>query len=647
MATKAEDMAFTFRRYKDGDGGHRPWREEIFKAGHSYKCPTYVHRTPPCQGNCPAGEDIRGWLQITRGLEKPPEGEEWQAHAFRRLTEANPFPAIMGRVCPAPCQQGCNRRVVEDHVSINAVEHTIGDYARENDLDFGEPGADTGRRIAIVGGGPAGLSAAYQLRKRGHACTIFEEHDGLGGMMRYGIPGYRVPRHVLDAEIDRILKLGVEVRTSCRVGQDVPMDQVEREYDAIVWAVGTHEGRGLPVDGWDGTPNCLTGVEFLRAFNEGRLAAVTDRVLVIGGGDTSIDVASVARRLGYSADLPDEASPERVVLGYTAHDAATLAMREGANVTLTSLFSRAEMTASDQEVEDAQREGVDIRDGVMPREVIRDSSGRATGMRFCECTMDGNTPIPKEGTDFTIEADLIISAIGQRGNLEGIDELNNGHGFIEADAHFQVKGRKGHFVAGDIVQPHLLTTAIGHGWSAAESIHHYLESGEPVRRPKINVHHFNLLESLRRAGREPEAYEPQYVRGTNESDFAVHNYEDRSAVEMIRHDRLYLGHFQPTPRHHRERVEIGADQVIGSFDERIRPLSAEEAKAEAERCMSCGLCFECDNCVVYCPQEAVKRVPKNQRAVGRYVFTDYSRCIGCHICRDVCPTGYIEMGLGE
>ena len=647
MATKAEDMAFTFRRYKDGDGGHRPWREEIFKAGHSYKCPTYVHRTPPCQGNCPAGEDIRGWLQITRGLEKPPEGEEWQAHAFRRLTEANPFPAIMGRVCPAPCQQGCNRRVVEDHVSINAVEHTIGDYARENDLDFGEPGADTGRRIAIVGGGPAGLSAAYQLRKRGHACTIFEEHDGLGGMMRYGIPGYRVPRHVLDAEIDRILKLGVEVRTSCRVGQDVPMDQVEREYDAIVWAVGTHEGRGLPVDGWDGTPNCLTGVEFLRAFNEGRLAAVTDRVLVIGGGDTSIDVASVARRLGYSADLPDEASPERVVLGYTAHDAATLAMREGANVTLTSLFSRAEMTASDQEVEDAQREGVDIRDGVMPREVIRDSSGRATGMRFCECTMDGNTPIPKEGTDFTIEADLIISAIGQRGNLEGIDELNNGHGFIEADAHFQVKGRKGHFVAGDIVQPHLLTTAIGHGWSAAESIHHYLESGEPVRRPKINVHHFNLLESLRRAGREPEAYEPQYVRGTSESDFAVHNYEDRSAVEMIRHDRLYLGHFQPTPRHHRERVEIGADQVIGSFDERIRPLSAEEAKAEAERCMSCGLCFECDNCVVYCPQEAVKRVPKNQRAVGRYVFTDYSRCIGCHICRDVCPTGYIEMGLGE
>ncbi len=647
MATKAEDMPFTFRRFKDGDGGHRPWREEIFKAGHSYKCPTYVHRTPPCQGNCPAGEDIRGWLQIARGVDKPAEGEEWQAYAFRRLTEANPFPAIMGRVCPAPCQQGCNRRVVEDHVSINAVEHTIGDYARENNLDFGEPGADTGRKVAIIGGGPAGLSAAYQLRKRGHACTIFEERDGLGGMMRYGIPGYRVPRHVLDAEVERILKLGVELRTGCRVGRDISMEQVEKEYDAIVWAVGTHEGRGLPVDGWDGTPNCLTGVEFLRAFNEGRLAAVSDRVLVIGGGDTSIDVASVARRLGYSADLPDEARPEHVVLGYTAHDAATLAMREGANVTLTSLFKREEMTASDQEVEDAQREGVDIRDGVMPLEVIRGDDGRATALRFCECTMDGNRPIPKEGTEFTIEADLIISAIGQKGNLQGIEDLDNGHGFIEADAHFQVKGRKGHFVAGDIVQPHLLTTAIGHGWSAAESIHHYLESGEPVRKPKINVHHFNLLEGMRRAGREPAPYEPAYVRGTSEGDFAVHNYEDRSSVEVIRHDRLYLGHFQPTPRHHRERVEIHADQVIGSFDERIRPLSAEEAKAEAERCMSCGLCFECDNCVVYCPQEAVKRVPKNQRAVGRYVFTEYAKCIGCHICRDVCPTGYIEMGLGE
>ncbi|BAU58374.1 protein similar to glutamate synthase [NADPH [Halorhodospira halochloris] len=646
MASNAEQM-YTFRRYEEGAKGPRSWREQIFHAGRSHQCPTYVHRTPPCQSNCPAGEDIRGWLQIARGLQRPDPEQDWQALAFTRLSEANPFPAIMGRVCPAPCQQGCNRRVVDDHIAINAIEHTIGDYAREHGLSLGQPGPDSGQHVAIIGGGPAGLAAAYQLRKRGHRCTIFEAQAELGGMMRYGIPGYRVPRQVLDTEIERILALGVEVRCSTRVGSDISLEQLDNDYAAVIWALGTHEGRPLPVEGWDDTPNCLTGVEFLRAFNEGRLAAVSDRILVIGGGDTSVDVASVARRLGYSADLPDEDNPEHAVLGYTAHDAASIAARGGAEVTLTSLFPREQMTASEHEIEDALREGVDLRDGVMPIAIIHDDDGRAKALRFAQCQIDKGQPQPIDGTEFTIEADLIIAAIGQKGNLQGVEELDNGHGFIDAGKNYQVPGRPGHFVAGDIIRPHLLTTAVGQAASAVHSLDAYLRHGEPARLPKINVHHFNLLEELRHAEREPEPYDSASTRGTDTAAFAVHNYEDRGHAEVIRHDRLYLGYFKPGQRAVRERREIDEEQVIGDFNERLQPLPAEQAQGEAKRCMSCGLCFECDNCVAYCPQSAVKRFPKAQRSVGRYVFTDYSSCVGCHICRDVCPTGFIEMGLGE
>ncbi|MCP5036915.1 MAG: NAD(P)-binding protein, partial [Rhodobacteraceae bacterium] len=200
----------TFRRYSEGETPD-DWdlEEKIFVQDTSYKCPTYIQRTPPCQGSCPAGEDIRGWLNIIRGIELPSsddgEAPEWADYAFERSTDANPFPAIMGRVCPAPCQDGCNRNEVEDHVGINAVEHFIGDHALKNNLKLRKPGADTGKKVALIGGGIASLTAAYQLRRKGHACTIFEAHDKLGGMMRYGIPGYRTPRDVLDGEIARII----------------------------------------------------------------------------------------------------------------------------------------------------------------------------------------------------------------------------------------------------------------------------------------------------------------------------------------------------------------------------------------------------------------------------------------------------------
>jgi glutamate synthase (NADPH/NADH) small chain len=649
MASSTEEVTknLTFRKFRDGQHDWHSFQEKIFVGDHSHKCPTYVHRTPPCQGSCPSGEDIRGWLDIVRGIEKPPKGMAWQEYAFRRSTDANPFPSVMGRVCPAPCEDGCNRNQVEDHVGINAVEQFIGDSALKSGLKFAVPAQETGKKVAIIGGGPAGLAAAYQLRRKGHGCTIFDDHAGLGGMMRYGIPGYRTPRDVLDGEIQRILDMGVEVRANTRVGKDVSVEDLERDFDAILWAVGTKKGKGLPVSGWD-APNCVSGVDFLTAFNEGRLQVVSGRVVVVGGGDTSIDVASVARRLGHITTIREKDRPENVVWGFTAHDVSATLSREGAAVTLTSLFPVEKMTAAEHEVHDAMREGVDIRGSVMPLEIVKDENGRAIAMRLCECDMQGNRPVPREGTEFVLEADLFVSAIGQSGDLsQGLESLDNGRGFIDADKHYQVPGRPGHFVAGDIVRPHLLTTAIGQASIAVDSIDHYLKHQELAKRPKVDVHHFNLLSKLREAGLEPAEYNHEQAWGTSSAKFAVHNYEDRSAHEIIPSDKLFLAHFQYTPRNKRAEHGPAGDEVIGHFEERMVGYSDDQAVAEAKRCMSCGMCFECDNCVVFCPQDAVYRVKKDEATMGRYVATDYDRCIGCHICADVCPTGYIDMGMGE
>ncbi len=651
MATSSDEMntKLTFRRYDEGDTVWDDLTEQIFKEDTSHKCPTYVHRTPPCQGSCPAGEDIRGWLDIVRGIEKPAGDQDWQEYAFRRSTNANPFPSIMGRVCPAPCEDGCNRNEVEDHVGINAVEQFIGDTALEKGYTFDAPGADTGKKVAIIGGGPAGLAAAYQLRRMGHACTVFDNHAELGGFMRYGIPGYRTPRDVLDGEIKRITDLGVEIKTNTRIGDDITVEQLEKDYDSILWAIGTHTGRGLPIPGADAA-NCITGIDFLSAFNEGRLQHVTGKVVVVGGGDTSIDVASVARRIGQITTINEKDRPENIILGHTAHDVASTVARQGAPVLLTSLFPIENMTAAEHEVRDALHEGVEIKGSVMPTEVVVGEDGRATALRYAECEMVDGRPTAKEGTEFEVECDLIVSAIGQSGNMTGYENFDNGHGFIDADKNYAVPGKEGHFVAGDIVRPHLLTTAIGQASIAAESIDHYLKHESMGNRPKVDVHHFNLLEKLVETDHAPAEYEVEKegdLRSTDSADYAVHNYEDRSAHEIIPASKLFLGHFEAENRHLRKEIPVDPDAIIGSFRERMECLPEDQAVAESKRCMSCGMCFECDNCVIYCPQDAVHRTPKNQATMGRYVYTDYDRCIGCHICADVCPTGYIDMAMGE
>ncbi|MCB2020877.1 MAG: NAD(P)-binding protein [Rhizobacter sp.] len=638
-----------FRRYKDGD--HKPlaWQEEIFDADHSHKCPTYIQSSPPCQASCPSGEDIRSYLNIVRGIEKPPAGVPWQEYAWRRLTEANPFPSVMGRVCPAPCESGCNRNQVEDFVGINSVEHFLGEYAIANKLAFPKPEQSSGKTVAVIGGGPAGLSTAYQLARKGHAVTIFDERALLGGMMRYGIPGFRTPREVLDAEIQRILDLGVTARTGVRIGTDVAMDEIREQFDAVFLGLGAQSGRPLPVEGAQ-APNCVTATAFLKAFNDGRMLHVGKRVVVVGGGDTSIDVATVARRLGHIDQVHESDRPENVIAGHTAHDVAAVSARQGAEVTLTSIFVIDKMQASRHEVEHALAEGIAIRGGLAPVAVLCDASGRAVALRVIQCEAKiagGKLEIKNiEGTEEDIPADLIVSAIGQAVDFTGLESLDNGRGGIAADKNYQVQGQPGMFVGGDVVRPHLLTTAIGHGAIAAEGIDRHLQ-GEPLgKRPKIDVHTWDLNRKLIEKGLPIDAvHEP--IWGTDSKNVAIHNFENRSDRYVIPHEELFLGHFPYNARNKRKMVTLTAEQALNNFEERVLPLTEAEAIAEAKRCMSCGLCFECDNCVVYCPQTAVFKVKKSQSTTGRYVDTDYTKCIGCHICKDVCPTGYIQMGLGE
>ena len=652
MAVTSKNVAKTegksWRRYKDGEmeGVYKSNQEKIFQASWTHKCPEYVHSTPPCQGSCPAGEDIRGWLNIVRGIEKPTAGMSWQEYAFRRMTNANPFPAVMGRVCPAPCESGCNRNQVEENVGINSVEHFVGNWALDNNMGFEKPAAETGKKVAIIGGGVAGLAAAYQLRRMGHGCTIFDDHAELGGMMRYGIPGFRTPREVLDGEIKRIIDMGVETKMNTRIGTDISMEQIEKDYDAVLFALGAQGGRSLPVDGAD-APNCVTAVAFLRAFNEGRLQHVGDKVVVIGGGDTSIDVATVARRLGKVTNASTSDLPEMVLAGHAAHDVASIAARQGVDVVLISRATIDKMAANKHEVEQAKAEGIEIVGGVTPVAVVKDASGRAIALRVADFEMVGKDTKIIEGTERDIDATLIVSAIGQAVDFTGLEGFNNNNGLMKTDKNYRYPGKENVFVAGDVIRPHLLTTAIGHGRICADGIDAFLKGQELDKRPKVDVSHWDMVRKWVEAGHEYKEHHGQET-GTDGWKDTLHNYEDRSGRYVIPSTEMFLGHFMNTPRNQRGVTVLDKESALGNFDDRLHALDDKQVVDEAKRCMSCGLCFECDNCVIYCPQTAVFKVKKKDGpTTGRYVDTDYGKCIGCHICADVCPTGYIVMGMGD
>jgi ferredoxin len=313
-------------------------------------------------------------------------------------------------------------------------------------------------------------------------------------------------------------------------------------------------------------------------------------------------------------------------------------------VTLTSIFAIDKMQASRHEVEHALAEGIAIRGGLAPIAVLRDASGRAVALRVIQCEAKiagGKLEIRNiEGTEEDIPADLSLRD-RPSGRLHRPRVANNGRGGIAADRNYQVQGQADLFVGGDVVRPHLLTTAIGHGSIAAEGIDRHLRGEPQEKRPKIDVHTWDLNRKLIEKGMPVgEVHEP--IWGTDSKNVAIHNFENRSDRYVIPHEELFLGHFAYNARHKRKMVTLTAEQALNNFEERVLALTEAEW-CRSQGCMSCGLCFECDNCVLL--PAAVFKVRKSNRRPAA-TSTPTMPSIGCHICKDVCPTGYIRWGSG-
>jgi NADPH-dependent glutamate synthase beta subunit-like oxidoreductase/Pyruvate/2-oxoacid:ferredoxin oxidoreductase delta subunit len=418
--------------------------------------PRYVPKTPPCLCGCPSGTDIRGWLTTIAQAEAYGRTNE-QAYeiAWRMITDRNPFPAVCGRVCPHPCEDACNRSAKEGPVAINALERFIGDTAIAKGWKLSKLSEERqAEHIAVVGSGPAGLSCAYQLARRGYAVTVYEAFPEPGGMLRYGIPRYRLPRQVLDAEIQRILEVGVELKCNTIVGKDVTLDELRQKHPAIFVGIGAHKGLKLGVPGED-APNVFTGTEFLNRVNRGEPVEVGSKVIVIGGGDTAIDAARIAKRLG-------------------------------AETTILYRRTRAEMPAIKPEIEGALEEGVAIEFLAAPVEILR-ANGNAIGIRAIRMELgepdkSGRPrPIPKPGSEFDIPATAIIAAISQEPDFDGFAGLHQGKDWVKTD-DWGATAQEGVYSGGDNVQLGLVTIAIAQGRFAAEAIDARLR-GRKLEKP--------------------------------------------------------------------------------------------------------------------------------------------------------------------
>jgi NADPH-dependent glutamate synthase beta subunit-like oxidoreductase len=331
------------------------------------------------------------------------------AEAWYMLTDKNPLPATTGRVCPHPCESECNRASMEGALNINNIERYMGDYGINNNLPLRklteEKKADT---VAVVGAGPAGLSCAYQLARRGYGVTVYESFEKAGGMLRYGIPAYRLPDNILDAEIKKIQDIGVDIKLGARVGKDVSMDDLRKNNKVVFMGIGAHAGKKLGVPGED-APNSMTGAEFLHKVNHGETVDIGKKVVVIGGGNSAIDAARVAVRMG-------------------------------ADVTLSYRRTRAEMPAIEHEIHSAEEEGVHFEFLTAPVEVVKDANGKATGLKVQKMELGEpdssgrRRPVPVPGSEFVIEASFVCPSISQEPEWEGLDMIKNEWGWISADA---------------------------------------------------------------------------------------------------------------------------------------------------------------------------------------------------------------------
>ncbi|HEX6056161.1 MAG TPA: NAD(P)-binding protein, partial [Intrasporangium sp.] len=413
--------------------------------------PVYVDLLPPCNAGCPAGENIQAWL----AHEKDGDHEA----AWRQLTLDNPFPAIHGRVCYHPCETACNRVDLDGAVSIHAVERFLGDLAIEQGWQFEPPATRTGRRVLVIGSGPSGLSAAYHLARLGHEVVVRDNGPEPGGMMRYGIPAYRLPRHVLDAEIARLVRLGVRFEQNHRV-TDLEVERVEGDFDAVFVAVGAHLSKRVDIPNMD-AKRVLDAVTFLRGVETGEQEALSGTVAVYGGGNTAMDAARVARRVGA--------------------DESVIVYRR----------TREQMPAHEEEADDAEAEGIrinwlrtikDMGEGDLTVEVQElDERGRPHGTGVYE----------------TLAADTVILALGQESDtafLRAVAGVEFDDDVVQVHPSTLMTGAEGIFAGGDAVpSQRTVTIGVGHGKRAARSIDAWLRSEEFVKAPGHDIIHSDRL----------------------------------------------------------------------------------------------------------------------------------------------------------
>ncbi|MBA4392718.1 MAG: hypothetical protein C0407_04105 [Desulfobacca sp.] len=559
---------------------------EIFKTGlWSPHKPVYVEKISPCRQACPIGIDM------ARAFSCAAKGEIDQA--LRIVREDNPLPGICGRVCYHPCERHCNRKDFDEAVNIRGFERFLSDHGQV-DLKGEAPDRTQKERIAVIGSGPAGLSAAYQLVRMGYGVTVFETLPEPGGMLRYGIPEYRLPKKVLRKEIGLIQQLGVEFKTGIQVGRNPSLREINNTFQSVFIAAGSHEGLKLGLEGED-LPGVMEGIRFLRKMNLGEKVKIGRQVIVIGGGNTAIDCARSSRRLGAK------------------------------QVTLLYRRSWAEMPALPEDRAVTEREGIRIITLAAPKRLIVEQ-GRLTALECFRMAlgapdeMGRPKPFPIQGSEFIVPVDTVIAAVGQVPETDFVKELGLGvdkGGLIDVRSERAGTNIPGVFAGGDCNGGRaFVAQAIAGGKLGALAICCYLE-GKDLKQelrnhqidqgPSFSFQHF----------RDPE---------NNPVDL-------RKVAVFDKLNTLCFPH--RTRRNNPSPVKL--EEGRRSFGEVIKGLAKTGMETEMGRCFTCGTCTQCDLCFLICPDVSILKGRKD----GYSVKSDY--CKGCGMCASTCPRQVIDM----
>jgi 2-oxoacid:acceptor oxidoreductase delta subunit (pyruvate/2-ketoisovalerate family) len=512
--------------------------------------PVYVDRLPPCNNACPAGENIQGWLYEA-------ESGDYAA-AWRKLVEENPFPAIMGRICFHPCETACNRVQVDEAVGINAVERFLGDYGLDLGLRLPDAGPDTGKRVLVVGAGPAGLSATYHLRRLGHQVRLVDSSAQLGGMMRYGIPAYRLPRAVLDAEIARVIDMGVEVVLNHNV-EDIEVERESGGFDAIFLAVGAQLGKRVNIPAGD-SAKILDAVSFLHEVADDNPPLLGRRVVVYGGGDTAMDAARTARRLG-------------------ATEAVVVYRR-----------NQERMPAHGEEYQQALGEGVTMRWLSTINKVDADKivieKMRLNAEGFPEAT----------GEYEELGADTVVLALGQDTDLSLLaraGDIEVSDGSVQVAENLMTNGR-GIFAGGDAVPAErTATVAVGHGKKAARGIDAYVRGVSHEATTKHELAEFAKLNTWYYSDAE-RTQRPELEKARRQDNFeeVVLGLTERNALFEARRCMSCGNCFE-------------CDNCFGVCpDNAVIKLANGKYEFNLDYCKGCGICAH------ECPCGAIEMVPE-------------------------------------